>query len=228
MKLLIFLLISPVAMANIFNGDSRYEPRLRGTSEVIVRARSVPAFVRTSSLSQLPSGDYQANSWGKMLNFCSDANFSDQPHVANCSASLISDDLILTAAHCIENLGLGCGDYKVVFDFAVGADLELFKKENVYECADVVYYNFDQTMQADDLAIVRLNRKVKDRSPILISNSLPKVGHELSMIGYPLGLPQKADDDGEVTSVDKKNISFRHNLDTFSCNSGGPIFNQEG
>ena len=228
MKILLLLLISPAVVASIFNGDSRYEPRLEGSTEVIERARALPAFVRTSNLKLRSDGDYDTNNWGSFINFCSDVRFSGQAHVVNCSASLIGPDLVLTAAHCIENLGISCGDYKIIFDFAEGADIDVIKKENVYECAEVVYYNFDETMRADDLAIIRLDRKVIDRNPIAVSSRLPKVGDNLSMIGYPLGLPQKADDDGRVTSVDKKNISFKHDLDTFSCNSGGPIFNEKG
>ena len=224
-----FFLICPAAMAAIFNGDSRYEPRLEGTYEVSERSRAVPAFVRTSSISKLSNGDYQAKPWSiSKQGFCSDERFSEQAHLVNCSASLIGEDLVLTAAHCIENLGLSCGNFKVIFDYAMGEQLDVIAKEKVYECAEVLYYEFDETMRADDLAVVRLDRKVTDRDPIAVSTSLPEVGEQLSMIGYPLGLPQKADDDGQVSSVDHKNISFKHNLDTFSCNSGGPIFNSRG
>lgn len=216
-------------MAAIFNGDSRYEPRLEGSAEVAERSRSVPAFVRTTSISKRSDGDYQAKPWSITQNgFCSDERFSDQAHLVNCSASLVGPDLVLTAAHCIENLGLSCGNFKVIFDYAMGEQLDVISKEKVYECAEVLYYKFDETMRADDLALVRLNRKVIDRDPIAVSTTLPENGDQLSMIGYPLGLPQKADDDGAVTSTDHKNISFKHNLDTFSCNSGGPIFNSRG
>ena len=48
------------------------------------------------------------------------------------------------------------------------------------------------------------------------------------MIGYPLGISQKVVEDGKVLSVDKKNVSFKHTLDSFSVNSGSPIFSVDG
>lgn len=230
MKTWLLLLLPQLVFANIFNGDSRYEPRIEGSAEVAERSRSVPAFIRTSMIEKRSDGDFNLKNWSSSgaVGFCSDVKFAGQPHSVNCSASLIADDIVLTAAHCIENLGISCGEYKIIFDFALGANTEVIKKENLYECAEVLYYNFDQTMRADDIAIVRLNRKVRDRDVIKLSMDGLKTGDQLSMIGYPLGLPQKADDDGNITSVDSKNISFKHNLDTFSCNSGGPIFNADG
>lgn len=229
MKYLFLLLLSPAVFGSIFNTDSRYEAQLEGTAEVNERARSVPAIFRNNALKKRADGDFDSINWSSNnLGFCSDARFAGQPHLANCSASLIAPDIVLTAAHCIGDLGLTCDDYKIVFDFAMGENLEVFAKENVYECVEVLYYNFDQTLASDDIAIVKLGRKVYDRQPIAISKKSLSIKQNLSMIGYPLGLPQKADDDGEVTAIDSKNISFKHNLDTFSCNSGGPIFNHEG
>lgn len=41
---------------------------------------------------------------------------------------------------------------------------------------------------------------------------------------YPLGLPMKIASNGEVISLNPEMTSFRHNLDTFSVNSGSPVF----
>tara|TARA_R110000868_G_scaffold118569_4_gene314426 strand:- start:6703 stop:7557 length:855 start_codon:yes stop_codon:yes gene_type:complete len=230
MKFIYLFLLLPIALhASIFNGDSRYEPRLEGSSDLVTRSRSVPAIFRNSALKKQLNGDYQAINWSSQnLGFCRDAKFAGQPHLANCSATLIAPDLVLTAAHCLEKADIDCSGYKIVFDFALGANIEVFSKEQVYGCKEVIYYQFDQSLASDDLAIIRLDRKVRDREPIIVSKKKPSIDETLSMIGYPLGLPQKADDDGKITSVDHKNISFKHDLDTFSCNSGGPIFNEAG
>ncbi|MFX3675764.1 MAG: trypsin-like serine peptidase [bacterium] len=230
MKFLLITLFLPLVLeASIFNGDSRYEARQDGSPEIIKRARSVPAIFRNSALKKRSDGDFDSINWSPQnLGFCSDANFAGQPHLANCSATLITPDLVLTAAHCLEQAELDCSGYKIVFDFALGQSVEKFSKDQVYDCKEVVYYKFDQTLASDDLAIIRLDRRVNDRSPIPVRKKLPTMDTHLSMIGYPLGLPQKADDDGKVLSIDSKNVSFKHDLDTFSCNSGGPIFDEAG
>lgn len=230
MKILLLLLVPSIAFAGIFGADTRHEAQRDGDNEVALRARSVPALVRKSMLNLRADGDFDAKPYtGERMGFCSDAKFADQPFLANCSSTLIGEDLVLTAAHCIqESMGVGCDDYRVVFDFAVGENLEVIAKEKVYNCKEVLYYKFDQTLQSDDIAVIRLDRKVTDREVIPVATRQPRIGEELTMIGYPLGLPQKAVSDGRVSSNDAQNVSFKHNLDTFSCNSGGPIFAPSG
>lgn len=215
------------SFAGIFGEDDRIESYLEGSAFEINLARSTPAFFRTSMMKKLSTGDYVTKGWS--TNFCPDARFQGQPQVANCSASLIAPDIVLTAAHCIdEQMGLGCDDFKIVFDYALGEEISILAAEKVYDCKEVLYYNFDLTLRSHDIAIVRLDRKVTDREPIQLSLRKPVVGEKLSLIGYPLGMPQKIATEGEVSSVDVSNVSFNHNLDTFSCNSGGPIFDNKG
>ncbi len=229
MKFLILLVIPTLSFGAIFDGDSRIESRLEASHETINLSKSVPAIFRNTSLKKRNDGDYDSVNWSPDdMGFCADTKFAGQPHLANCSASLIAPDIILTAAHCVKDVKKGCGDFKIVFDYALGEDLNIIKNEQVYECEKVLYHNFDPTMQADDIALVRLDRKVTDRKPVKVSKELLKLNEELTMIGYPLGLPQKTDEEGRTTNVDIINKSFKHNIDTFSCNSGGPIFNKKG
>lgn len=229
MKLLLLLIIPTLSFGAIFDGDSRMESRLEASHEIINLSKSVPAIFRNTSLKKRIDGNYDSVNWSADgMGFCADTKFAGQPHLANCSASLVAPDIILTAAHCVEDAKEGCGDFKIVFDYALGEDLKVISKEQVYDCKKVLYHNFDPTMQADDIALVRLDRKVTDRVPVKVSKEYLRLSEELTMIGYPLGLPQKADEEGHTTSVDIKNKSFKHNVDTFSCNSGGPIFNKKG
>lgn len=223
----LFFTMSVSSLAGIFGQDDRIESYLEGSASEIELARSTPAFFRTSMMKKLSNGDYVTKGWS--TNFCPGVRFRGQPQVANCSASLIAPDIVLTAAHCIdEQMGLACDDFKIVFDYAMGEEISTLAGEKVYDCKEVLYYNFDLTLRSHDIAIVRLDRKVTDREPIELALRKPVKGEALSLIGYPLGMPQKIAANGEVLSVDVANVSFDNNLDTFSCNSGGPILDSEG
>lgn len=227
---MIFLFLITQALAGIFGEDSRVEAYLQSSSAQLLRARATPALVRTEALSLVGDGSYLTKPrTGADLRLCEDVRFADQPFVANCSASLIAEDLILTAAHCIDISGpTVCGNFKIVFDFAQGEDLQRFRADQVYECKKIEHYQFNPRDMKEDLAVIRLDRAVTDRAPIELDLRVPKTGEELELLGYPLGLPLKLVAEGKVTSLQPDTMAFRHDLDTFSCNSGGPVFSKEG
>ncbi len=229
MKTVCFALLLPLsAVAGIYGRDSRVESQQEGDSRMIELARSVPALVQPVSLAALPNGDYRLVDFRATREFCSDARFFGQPSFSGCSASLIADDLVLTAAHCLTGPAEDpCGGAKVVFDFALGKDTEVIRKENVFECERVEYREFNTRAPGEDLAIIKLKRRVEGRPWIRLAAREPRVGDKLSMIGYPLGLPQKTVTEGKLQRHDFSLYSFRHNLDTFSSNSGGPIFDED-
>lgn len=229
MKFLALFFISLSAMAGISGNDDRQESR---GSDVPALLRdlslSVPAIVEKKML--VKSGDHflpQGYPMQKM-NFCSDARFSEQQYLARCSSSLIGEDLVLTAGHCMDDdLKSWCRDYAVVFDYAKGVGDEKIRKENVFGCKEIIYRQFKGAFD-EDLALIRLDRKVPGREIIVVSKTPVIVGDPLTMIGYPLGIPQKIVDDGSVLQLGPDKYSFRHKLDSFSSNSGGPLFNTRG
>lgn len=229
MKWLPLLLLSYSAIAGISGKDDRQESR---GSDVPALLRdlsfSVPAIVEKKML--VKSGEHflpQGYSMQKM-NFCPDVRFSDEQYLARCSSSLVGEDLILTAGHCIDDdIKTWCRDYAVVFDYARGVGDKVIRKENVFNCKEIVYRKFKGAFD-EDLALIRLDRKVPDRDLITVSQTMVSVGEPLTMIGYPLGISQKIVDDGKVLQHGPDKYSFRHKLDTFSSNSGGPLFNVKG
>lgn len=225
----ILFFISQV-LAGIFGEDSRFEGYLSAHSQQLQLARATPALIRPHVLLKQADGNYLTMPRSaEQMNICPDVQFAEQPFLANCSASLIAKDLILTAAHCIDVKGPSvCGDFKIVFDFAMGEEIQTFKAAQVYECKKVEYYRFDLPAFKEDIALIRLDREVLDRTPIELDLRELKMGESLEMMGYPLGLPLKGVDAGKVTSTNLQTMSFRHDLDTFSCNSGGPVFSSEG
>lgn len=233
LSLLVTLLVSSSTHASIFGQDDRIDT-INADSQMQSLARSVPALIQKKNMKALPNGKFEL--MGKKLSdfgFCSDETFAEEKQIANCSASFIGKNKILTAAHCLDKETYACETYNVVFDYKRSsipmAGAHTVDKSQVYSCKKIIYYKFDQTMASEDLAVIELDRDVVGRSPIELDlKASLKVNDPLLMIGYPLGISQKVVTDGRVVKLDKKNVSFRHNLDTFSVNSGGPIFRADG
>ena len=229
MNLLILLLPLYSFAGVIFGDDDRVErydivdPQIREISR-----SSVALIPKKNLLIQDDNVEILRDSLQDVLGFCEDSNFSHQPQLANCSAALIGPDLVLTAAHCLnDKMNFGCKDYNVVFDYVEEADGSIsLSPENIYNCKEVIHHDFDDRFSSTflDLAIIKLDRKVKDRKPLKMEFRSPSIGEELYLLGYPLGIAQKLADNGERTRRKDSPNSFSHNLDSFSVNSGSPVF----
>lgn len=161
------------------------------------------------------------------ITFCDGTRFTEQPNPGMCSGFLIAPDLIVTAGHCVAIPDF-CKDYQWVFDFEVdkttkkaGVDV---KEENIYKCEKVVSNNLISVLGLD-YGVVKLNRRVKGRTPLKInSDKVIDVTSKVTVIGGPSGLPTKVAPNGSV----RKNTHpyfFVTNLDTFQGNSGSAVFN---
>ncbi|HNW43249.1 MAG TPA: serine protease [Elusimicrobiales bacterium] len=164
---------------------------------------------------------------GDARNLCPAEKFRDQKFGAFCSGSLVGEDLVMTAGHCIKD-DAGCADARMVFGFKVAKAGELgastVAKSEVYKCASIVKRYLDPAMGAD-YALIKLDRKVTGHKPLPInrSGSIAK-DTKIYVIGHPSGLPLKVAADSKVRDASKKGY-FIADLDTFGGNSGSAVFN---
>lgn len=211
-----------------FDPSRRLHTFLEAPSKWHQTARSVVALVPRERLFATDGG-YRLEGGSLMrIGLCSDQEFSDELIVANCSGSLVADDIVLSAAHCLDRNRRWCEDYAFVFDYARTKnqdedELYFVSDQQVYFCDEILYHQLSGLM-GEDLTLIRLDRKVEDRDPIELAADLPQIGDPLTMIGYPLGGPQKWVSGGQVLDVFSERMSFHHNMVTYSVNSGGPVF----
>lgn len=233
LSLLLILLFSTNLHASIYGKDDRVDT-IQAPAHLQDLARSVPALVQKNRIKALANGQFEliGNPMTKM-GLCKDALFAEEANIANCSASFIGGNKILTAAHCFNEDTYKCENYHVVFDYQRSEipmqAPHILDQSQVYNCKKIVFSEFDRTLVGIDLAIIELDREVENRTPVELNlKQTLKKNDPLVLIGYPLGISQKIVEDGKVLGVDKKNVSFKHNLDSFSVNSGSPIFSNEG
>lgn len=173
------------------------------------------------------------------MNVCSDEKFADQITAPDCTGFLVSDQLLVTAGHCMvdtstqidfeihDKVNNECAQNSWLFDFkTIHGEVELtsINPDRIYGCKRVVYAKLDSV---NDFAIIELDRKVTARTPLKIRRS-GKVEDkaELFVIGHPSGLPMKFTNDAIVMENSNK-AYFTANLDTFGGNSGSPVFNTQ-
>jgi len=211
----------------IIGTDDRIEfyeapPYLKGQAEAVA----------AMALKKLPE-----NAQGKTPPpLCPSERFHDQPALAFCTAFLVGPDLMATAGHCIS--GDSCANIKFVFDFAVKnpgeVPSDLGPESAAYSCKEVLVSKYTYKKRDPDMALVRLDRPVKDREPLRLNTSgkLVSEGTPVITIGHFLGVPMKISMNGEVRAstylVENASYGwFATSLDAFPGNSGGPVINMQ-
>lgn len=192
-------------------------------------AKSTVTLVRSDQivLNQDP-GLYEllGHNYRKEKNLCSDEPYGEQRMVAHCSGFLVAPDIVATAGHCIKDQD-HCKRLAYVFDVQKSSAQEYdykIDKEKFYSCKNLIKKVEDKVTKID-YALIRLNKKVTDREPLKLSQSKgPTKGEEMAVIGHPYGIPKKFADEGYILE-NSHNAYFKVDLDTYSYNSGSPIFN---
>jgi len=185
-------------------------------------ARAALALMHPRSL--LLDGDsylVRGPSYEDMAGLCPGHPFAQQPTAAFCSGFLVSEDLIVTAGHCVRSQS-ECENTKFVFDFATvisGQREHRVGIESVYSCGQIVRRDVGLV----DYAVIRLDRPVVNRVPLnLRRQGSVSEGEQVMLIGHPMGLPSKISDGGFIISQDQRIMA---SVDAFAANSGSPVLN---
>ncbi|MFT6397480.1 MAG: hypothetical protein ACJAYU_002233, partial [Bradymonadia bacterium] len=241
MPLLLFALILPglavsaeprtVQQAVVYGSDDRLVSEQHPNEALrAVAERSLVAIVDSERI--LDSGsEYETASLGDRQNLCEGERFRELPTLARCTGVLIAEDLVLTAGHCMENIG-ACRSRSVVFDWRV-QDGEVVppSPEAVYSCAAVVVA--DSRGYANltlDYAVIRLDRAVDSaRDPVPIRLDPVAAGDLLALVSHPSGLPAIIDTGGSVVDArEGERDYFVVSADSFEGSSGGPVLDASG
>ncbi|MFO0694843.1 MAG: serine protease [Polyangiales bacterium] len=228
--------VGSVRAAVVYGTDGRadvYEeadPALRA-----VAAASTLAVVPLPHVVPASAGTYQLDGppLGTTFGLCAEQRFVEQPVAAVCSATLIDDDLVLTAGHCIhpilatnpQDRALRCDTLAFVFDdsYVAAGQLSPIGNDDVYHCRRVVLKRHDSV----DYAIVQLDRAVTGHAPAAISSlQLPlSIGTPLAVIGHGSGLPTKIGTGGSLTHTAHVGDDYLvASTDTFGGDSGAGVF----
>jgi V8-like Glu-specific endopeptidase len=225
--LLIFLFFSNTLFATtskvIYGDDNRENP---ADSSALLRelSRSTAAMVSPVYLHQTGDNINISATTLEGRGICPTERFANQITAAVCSGFLVAPDLLVTAGHCIKRKS-DCQKYQWVFDYvdnSNGQRIITIPTSSVYSCKKILSRSQSRRTQ-NDFALIRLDRKVTDRSPLKVRTS-GKVANNtpLTVIGHPTGLPTKIASGANIRANNNKYF-FIANLDTFGGNSGSVV-----
>ena len=194
---------------------------------------SIVALIPRGAVRFDPSGQVtiQAGTLGEGRNLCDGQRFYDDPTAANCSGTLIDDDLVLTAGHCVETQS-DCEGYYYVFDYHYAAEgvLEEIDVNDVYECRQLAAQELSGGRF--DWGVVQLDRVVTAPhapAPVWAFDEALPAGAPVTVIGFGSGIPAKIDTGGRVIDPREDTLDyFEATTDTFGGNSGSGVFNEDG
>ncbi len=169
--------------------------------------------------------------------------FADDKAAAYCSGTLIDDDLVLTAGHCLETPSPtppcganGAGKARFVFNYRNDAPgvVHNITSADVFSCVEAKVLRNDAIATGNfgnDYAIVRLDRKATPRfTPAAVRTSVAPLagGQKVAAIGSPVGIPHKIESGGNVTDPGTSTTAFRATLDVFGGSSGSAVYELDG
>lgn len=224
-----------VEKAVIYGTDNRADVFAHPDATMRQRAlQSTVALIPASALDvRTPSNvRFRSATLAQSQGLCAGQRFANDPTAAFCSGTLVADDLVLTAGHCLVTAA-DCASTRFVFRYAkASADtLETLTTDDVFSCAGIVVRAETQTAQGVvDFALVRLTRSATPRftpAPLRRATTNLVTGQRVGVIGSGSGVPFKIDTGGSVRDPGQ-GLSFEATTDTFGGNSGSGVYELDG
>lgn len=220
--------------AIIYDRDDRLEVYEHPDSQLRALAQSsLVALVPRRHFARTTSGNFAifTRPLEQAFRVCSDARFALQPTAADCSGTLIDDDLVLTAGHCFASDD-ACERFAFMFDYFYASEdkLEPVGWGDVYGCRRIVDRQVSATGTTPriDYAVVQLDRPAVGRAPAPLRTTPLAVNEALSTMGCVSGLPAKIDSGARVLSTRAPSTDFfLLDSDTFQGSSGSGVFDQD-
>lgn len=222
----------------IYGADSRTDVYAAADRNLAALARrtSVAQFRRTAVDQSDPNnvkfigerlGDrIFETSTGQSGKLCSNEQFVSEFSPAACSATLIAEDLVLVAGHCLSSHP--CADSQFVFGYYKDSETtnHVVTSDDVYNCQAVVDGKYVPGTRGVDYAVVRLDRKAGKRyaTPAIDTADSVAINTFVGGAGVPLGISTKVFDGAWVRSLSPGSGFFTSNADTTNRNSGSGVY----
>jgi hypothetical protein len=216
----------------VYGSDNRQD--VYAHPDATLRARAQQATVALMQQSALNTTDpnnvtLNAPVLGRTYNLCTTERFWNDPVAAYCSGTLIDDDLVLTAGHCLGT-SAECANTRVVFNYhrTTADTLRTLTTADIFKCTAIVV----RKQGSVDFALVRLDRPATPRfapAPVKTGNTALTPGQNVAVIGSGSGIPFKVDSGGSVRDPRSNTLDyFSTNTDTFAGNSGSGVYETSG
>ena len=146
---------------------------------------------------------------------------------AYCTAALVSDDLILTNAHCIfDASGNNLARAGVLWMGYLSAGVKEGTDQYEVATSSPIEFGTPGPEGPPDYVILRVKSgdPGKTWGTVQLSNDAPLDGDSLAIMHHPLGFPMVVSAGGQCRSTRLSQIDVFHICDTQGGSSGAPVF----
>lgn len=196
-------------------------------NEIKENARCIAAIVMQEVL--LPEEEHcfqlATMNYGTSFNLCKEDPFYSQPITAGsiCTGFLVKEDVVATAVPWVTEENVT--SLRIIFGYQMQdqeTPVTKFSHENIFRGVKVLR-NTESPGNEIGWALVKLDRKVKDRAPVRLSGKDVNKGQAIYTLGHPVGLPLKHIS-GPYVLDDTDEKHFTANLGLYGSGSGSPVF----